>query len=546
MDDGVKRTELTGKQLERRIISIYKEAEKDIDKKLQDFNKKFATKYNEYRKQFNEGKITEADWKSWLSGQVFQIHQWQEKKEQIVDTITNANKVAVGLINKQTSGVFMYNANYMAYDMEVGASCNFGFGLYDRNTVSILLKDNPQMLPEWKINEPKDYIWNEKKVNAQTLQGILQGESLDDIAKRISKNLSSQNENLMKTFARTAMTGAQNAGRLARMHEADSLGIKIEKEWMATLDGFTRDSHADIDGESVPLDDEFSNQCLYPGDPGGPPAEVYNCRCTMVSNIKKYPAKYQRYDNINGKPIEGMTYREWEEEKRKSAAPVSMPVPSTGKWIDICKNNPDVYQMLDIEHDMFESLPYEEKSALGHYTGSAYEEMNAYLRAVGSGMKKEWAQSRSGASDYDVRACELCHKALNEHRLTQAMVFRRGTDVGDLAGLFMQGDFDDNKRLLEDKTVEELNAMFKGQVGKYFGFTSTSSQWDRGFNGEVEVMVYAPPGTPAASIMSISSFGTGEGETLFRDNVTVVCEGIEVSDGHRMSDIRVFLRIIPD
>lgn len=44
--------------------------------------------------------------------------------------------------------------------------------------------------------------------------------------------------------------------------------------------------------------------------------------------------------------------------------------------------------------------------------------------------------------------------------------------------------------------------------------------------------------------MNIPQFGTGEGETLLRDNLTVVCDRIEQSDGHKGSSIRVFLQII--
>ena len=54
---------------------------------------------------------------------------------------------------------------------------------------------------------------------------------------------------------------------------------------MATLDNRTRHSHATLDGEVVDNDKKFSNGCRFPGDPNGPPTEIYNCRCTLVSAI---------------------------------------------------------------------------------------------------------------------------------------------------------------------------------------------------------------------------------------------------------------------
>lgn len=84
---------------------------------------------------------------------------------------------------------------------------------------------------------------------------------------------------------RTAVTGAQNAGRLDSYAAAEKMGIKLKKEWLATLDGRTRHSHAMLDGEQVAPDAKFSNGCRFPGDPQGPPWEVYNCRCTLIAAV---------------------------------------------------------------------------------------------------------------------------------------------------------------------------------------------------------------------------------------------------------------------
>lgn len=303
-------------KLNKQIQDVYKEAEKDIQQKMDDFNKKYEKKEKIQAKKVAEGKITQEEFDRWKKGQVFQGQQWQAKKEQILDTMHHSNEIATNMINDKTQNVFMTNANYMSYDMEHRAGINFGFGIYDSNTVSKLIKDDPQLLPKWKIDEPKDYKWSQKKLNNAITQGIIQGESLDKIANRISKNLSSQNKNKMKTFARTAMTRAQNAGRQMQLENAKKMGIDLMKEWMATLDSHTRDSHADVDGEQVEIDKKFSNGLSYPGEPGGAPAEVYNCRCTMVSELKKYPSKFERYDAIAGRRIDNMSYRDWEKAKR--------------------------------------------------------------------------------------------------------------------------------------------------------------------------------------------------------------------------------------
>ena len=322
-DYGAEYTDKKIEELEKRITSIYREASHDVEMKMRDFNKRYKAKEAIYAKKLKNGEITQEDFNAWKRGQVFQGKQWQAKKQQLEDTLYNANSVAAKLINGETNGVFAANANFMSYSLEHGVGVNFGFGLYDESTVANLLKNEPDLLPKPRIKKPKDTAWNSKKITRQVTQGIIQGESLDQIATRLAKTTGSQNRDVMLTHARTTMTGAQNAGRQYQLGKAQDLGIKLKKEWMATLDDHTRDTHADLDGQRVPINEPFEAggySIMYPGDPHAAPAMVYNCRCTMVADVEDYPSEYDRYDNIEGKPISNMTYREWEAAKKQNTA----------------------------------------------------------------------------------------------------------------------------------------------------------------------------------------------------------------------------------
>lgn len=319
-DLGHAKTEKEIVKLEKRIREVYSQAERDILEKMDDFNRRYREKEAIHLQELKDGKITQEQFDSWKRGQVFQSEQWKAKRQQIADTLYTSNCVAMGIVNGNMANVFAINANYQNYQMEHDTGINFGFGMYDSATVARLLKDDPQLLPKRKVNAAKDKAWNKRNINNCVLQGIIQGESLDKIAERISKTTGERNRNTMLTAARTSMTSAQNAGRVHSLQHAKGLGINVVKEWMATLDARTRDSHAAIDGEQRPVGDKwhpmkFSNGCRYPGDPEAPAREVYNCRCTMVGDVTDYPAEYKRYDNIDGVPIENMTYKEWEKAK---------------------------------------------------------------------------------------------------------------------------------------------------------------------------------------------------------------------------------------
>ena len=73
--------------------------------------------------------------------------------------------------------------------------------------------------------------------------------------------------------------------------------VELKKEWLATLDGRTRHSHALLDGEQVAQDKAFSNGCRFPGDPKGAPGEIYNCRYTLTAVVEGYGGKRETYSD---------------------------------------------------------------------------------------------------------------------------------------------------------------------------------------------------------------------------------------------------------
>ena len=219
--------------------------------------------------------------------------------------------------------------------------------------------------------------------------------------------------------------------------------------------------------------------------------------------------------------------------------------PEYNQWISLVGKNKEL-EMLAIEDQKRNLLTDEQKQGLKIYSGSSYQEMNGYLRLIAAGKTKEEAKRESGISERQLDAITQAKQALSKMSFDEEIYLRRGTDLGDLAGLFMTGDFSNNKYELGKLSVDELNAKFQGAVGEYAGFTSTSSLYDRGFSGNVEIIFRLPKGAEAASIMRISNYGTAEGETLLQAGTRVQCTKIEKSDGHFGSNIRVFLDVLVD
>jgi len=93
-----------------------------------------------------------------------------------------------------------------------------------------------------------------------------------------------EDSDIIKNRARTIVrTETVRATNFTQMAAADNENFEMEKQWIAIEDNRTRSSHshAGVDGERIALDDKFTNELLFPGDPEGEAEEVINCRCTL-------------------------------------------------------------------------------------------------------------------------------------------------------------------------------------------------------------------------------------------------------------------------
>lgn len=277
------------KRVERRLAREYKQAGAEIQQKMERYLERSAVNNEKKRQQVENGELSEEDYKKWLYGQTMVGQRWKEMCENLAIDYHNANLRAKGITDGQLPKVYAENFNYGTFIGEKETKMSTAFTLYSEDTVKRLARENKILLPKREPpkdgSKPKDVKWNEKKITSAILQGVLQGEPITKIAKRL-QTVTDMNDRAAVRNARTMMTAAQNAGRLDGLNRIqDKTGMHIQKQWMATLDGRTRHSHRMLDGEIVDMDDEFSNKIKYPGDPSGAPAEVYNCRCTLVVKI---------------------------------------------------------------------------------------------------------------------------------------------------------------------------------------------------------------------------------------------------------------------
>lgn len=124
-----------------------------------------------------------------------------------------------------------------------------------------------------------------KKITAQVSRGISTGMSYSQVAQQLSGYTNIGYNNAVR-IARTEGHRIQVQSGMDACYKAKEKGADVVKQWDATLDGNTRESHAAVDGEIRELDEKFSNGLMYPGDPAGGAAEVVNCRCALLQRAR--------------------------------------------------------------------------------------------------------------------------------------------------------------------------------------------------------------------------------------------------------------------
>lgn len=284
-------------EIEKELDRIYSRAEKELEEKAAKYFKRFEDLDAKKRALVDAGKMTEEEYQKWRTGKIMTGKHWTEMKRQTADELLHVNETATAYVNGQLPTVYARNYNQVANGIN-GQIKGYSFELVDASTVRRLATDDKTLLPYKYIDGVKDVRWNTQKVNSEVLQGILQGDSIPNLAKRL-RNVTEMNKASSIRNARTSCTSAENKGRMDMLHDAEDKGVQTKKGWLATNDSRTRDSHADLNGVFVDIDDEFDNGLEYPGDPNGDPSEVYNCfigDTKIASNseiVRSYKHEYE-------------------------------------------------------------------------------------------------------------------------------------------------------------------------------------------------------------------------------------------------------------
>lgn len=305
-DTQAKLLEKQARELQEKLQLVYSKAVEGMDARIEASLRQFEKDRAKWEADVAAGKKDAKAYKAWLKDQALHNDRLKALKKSLAQDLTAADKMAIAYVNDMPAGVYAEGMNFATYEVEHGAKANTSFTLYDKNTVMELVANEPDLLPQASFDKAKDLAWNSRHVTSAVTQAVLQGQTAPQLAAAIA-GLAAMDQRAAMRAARTAMTSAHSLGKLNGYERAAAMGIDVKKRWLAALDQRTRGSHRHLDGETVKLDEEFSNGLKYPGDPDGPGSEVYNCRCTMVPVIGDVP--YEKVDRAS--KLGDMSYEKW-------------------------------------------------------------------------------------------------------------------------------------------------------------------------------------------------------------------------------------------
>lgn len=281
-------------KMERRLRAIYTRASDEIGEAWKAYLKESGAEIDDLQRQYQEAKAANDTELTRQLGKrlqkakrerTFTDKRYRELTRQTAEQLAHVNETATAYINKNLPEA--YAINYNATGEAFNGIGGYSFTLTDADTVRNLVESDRSFLPMRDLDFSRDVAWNIEKMNAEVLQGILQGEPVDKIADRLAQVIG-MNLRSAISAARTMVTSAENKGRQDGFERAAAAGIILEREWIATSDGRTRDWHRELDGVTAAVDEPFENaigKIMYPGDPSADGANLWNCRCTIAAKV---------------------------------------------------------------------------------------------------------------------------------------------------------------------------------------------------------------------------------------------------------------------
>lgn len=269
--------------------------EKAVIKELKHVYSKSLAEINEKIKVLMASEQTQS--------KVYQLEYQLALRQQVSSILDNMRSNNYQTVQNYLNGCYKEGFAGAMYDLQ-GQGIPLAFPLNQQQvikTVQLDSKISKGLYGSMKIGMEEI----KKRIADEIARGLSTGASFEKIARNLEL-VTGIDYNKTLRIIRTEGHRIQNRSALDAMHKAVDCGANIVKQWDATLDENTRNTHAELDGQIVGIDEEFvipsTGATAMTAGEFGDPAEDCNCRCCVLQraswNLDDYDAT--KMDNESG------------------------------------------------------------------------------------------------------------------------------------------------------------------------------------------------------------------------------------------------------
>lgn len=315
--------------INKQIIALYKQS-------ITDINNQIATAYQKYLKSvgtidYYNNMIIYNRLENMLKDVKASYLAYSAKAENLIE-----NAVCISASNAYYRSIYAsswlldgFTVNKIPYDLielitygTADAWKKIPQSLIDRYGSLANYQSKAGTLTEFILKNRADELF---KLQNTITNGFRQGLTYENIANNVAGiiggvtrsngtlSASGAVANAMK-LVRTEGTRAMNAASYVASKDVESTGVKIQKQWMCSLDDKTRSAHAHLDGKCINIDKKFKigdDSALYPGGFGKVKNNI-NCRCTTIDIINDTQPELRHGTNPTSGEKEIFSFRDFD------------------------------------------------------------------------------------------------------------------------------------------------------------------------------------------------------------------------------------------
>lgn len=264
---------------QKEVLQQFLDNEKDVLKKLEDIYKDALAEIN------TKVELLLARQDADLQHVIYQVEYQKSLKLQVQAILEQLQNNEFETLSEFLTGAYEDGFVGAMYDMQ-GQGVPLVFPIDQEQIVRAIQK-------ETKLSEGlyaalgKDTKELSKKIASEISRGIATGAMYPEIARNIASQAKIPKNRAM-VIARTEAHRIQCAATANAQWKAKEKGADVVKVWDSYLDGLTRPTHRELDGQVRELDEPFKvagKKAMYPGD-FGDPAEDCNCRCALLQTAR--------------------------------------------------------------------------------------------------------------------------------------------------------------------------------------------------------------------------------------------------------------------